>query len=70
MRLTTGKMSSRKGNIITGESLLEDLRDAAKEKMEGRELADAEKTAEAVAVGAIKYSVLKQGSGRDHHFRS
>ncbi|HVV15246.1 MAG TPA: arginine--tRNA ligase [Candidatus Paceibacterota bacterium] len=65
MRFAEGKMSSRKGNVITGESLLEDLKDAAKEKMEGRELADAEKTAEAVAVGAIKYSVLKQGSGRD-----
>lgn len=65
LRLTTGKMSSRRGNVITGESLLEDLKDAAKEKMEGRELKDAEKTAEAVAVGAIKYSVLKQGSGRD-----
>jgi arginyl-tRNA synthetase len=30
-----------------------------------RELADANKTAEQVAVGAIKYAVLKQGSGKD-----
>lgn len=65
MRFADGKMSSRKGNVITGESLLMDLKDAAKEKMQGRELDDAEKTAEAIAVGAIKYSVLKQGSGRD-----
>lgn len=65
LKLTTGKMSSRTGNVITGESLLADLVEAAKEKMQGRELKDAEKTAEQVAVGAIKYAVLKQGSGRD-----
>jgi arginyl-tRNA synthetase len=52
MRLTEGKMSSRKGNVITGESLLADLTKAAR----GRE---------DVAVGAIKYAVLKQGSGKD-----
>lgn len=52
LRLTTGKMSSRLGNVITGESLLEDLTKAAR----GRE---------DVAVGAIKYAVLKSGSGKD-----
>ncbi len=65
LKLTTGKMSSRKGNVITGESLLLDLKEAAKEKMQGRELPDADKVAEQVAVGAIKYAVLKQGSGKD-----
>ncbi len=65
LKLTTGKMSSRKGNVITGESLLLDLKEAAKEKMRGRELPDADKVAEQVAVGAIKYAVLKQGSGKD-----
>ncbi len=65
MRLTSGKMSSRKGNIVTGESLLIDLEGAAKEKMKEREVADAQKVVEQVAVGAIKYTVLKQGSGRD-----
>ncbi|HWB34064.1 MAG TPA: arginine--tRNA ligase [Candidatus Paceibacterota bacterium] len=52
LKLTTGKMSSRKGNVITGESLLEDLTKAAR----GRE---------EVAVGATKYAVLKSGSGKD-----
>ncbi len=65
LKLTTGKMASRKGNVITGESLIEDLTAASHEKMQGRELADADKTAEQIAVGAIKYAVLKQGSGRD-----
>jgi arginyl-tRNA synthetase len=52
MKLTTGKMSSRTGNVITGESLLADLTDAAR----GRE---------DVAVGAVKYTVLKSGSSKD-----
>jgi arginyl-tRNA synthetase len=52
LRLTTGKMSSRLGNVITGESLLADLTEAAR-------------GLEAVAVGALKYAALKQGSGRD-----
>jgi arginyl-tRNA synthetase len=52
MRFASGKMSSRTGNVITGESLLEELTKAAR----GRE---------DVAVGAIKYVVLKQGSNKD-----
>ncbi|HUD02753.1 MAG TPA: arginine--tRNA ligase [Candidatus Paceibacterota bacterium] len=65
MRFAEGKMSSRTGNVITGESLLNDLQAEAKEKMQGRELEDSEKTAEHIAVGGIKYSVLKQASGKD-----
>lgn len=65
LKLTTGKMSSRLGNVITGESLIADLTAAAKEKMQGREVKDADKVAEQIAVGAIKYVVLKQGSGKD-----
>jgi arginyl-tRNA synthetase len=65
MRFASGKMSSRKGNVITGESLLRDLIDASKEKIGSRELKDADTVAEQVAVGAIKYAILKQGSGKD-----
>lgn len=64
LKLTTGKMASRVGNVITGESLLAELQEEAKEKMKGRELADPT-VAEQVAVGALKYAVLKQGSGKD-----
>ncbi|MDO8548394.1 MAG: arginine--tRNA ligase, partial [bacterium] len=52
LKLTTGKMSSRLGNVVTGESLLDDLTKAAR----GRE---------DVAVGAIKYTVLRSGSDKD-----
>jgi arginyl-tRNA synthetase len=66
MQLTSGKMSSRKGNVITGESLIEDMRVKALEKMEGRDLGDARAaTADAVAVAAIKYSILKQTKGKN-----
>ncbi len=55
LKLTTGKMSSRLGNVITGESLLADLTEAAR-------------GSEDVAVGAIKYAVLKSGAGKDIMF--
>ncbi len=66
LELTSGKMSSRKGNVITGESLLEEMRAKAREKIGGRDLGDArEAVADAVAVAAIKYSVLKQATGKN-----
>lgn len=65
LKLTTGKMSSRLGNVITGESLLVDLQADAKEKMQGRAVKNADMVAEQIAVGAIKYVALRQGSGRD-----
>ena len=42
MRFAYGKMSSRKGNVITGESLLMDLTDEAKIKMRERDLKNAD----------------------------
>lgn len=65
MRFSSGKMSSRLGNVVTGESLLMSLQDAAKEKMQGREIKNPSLVAEEVAVGAIKYVVLKQNTGKD-----
>lgn len=67
MRLTSGKMSSRKGNIITGESLLHDSIDTVYEKMSERELSDEEKKsiAEVVGVSALKYSILRSSLGSD-----
>lgn len=67
MRLATGKMGSRKGNVITGESLLNDARDAILEKMTDRVFSneEREKVASDVGVSALKYSILKQGIGGD-----
>jgi arginyl-tRNA synthetase len=66
MELTSGKMSSRKGNIVTGESLITDMRTEAFAKMAERDLGDDKQAiADAVAVAAIKYAVLKQGTGKN-----
>lgn len=65
MRFAEGKMSSRKGNVITGESLLSDLTAAAGERAKESRAVDPDKLAEQVAVAAIKYQVLKQASGKD-----
>ena len=71
LTLTTGKMSSRKGNVLTGESIIESLREAALHKVGERSLKDEKITiADAVAVSAIKYQVLKQTTGRDIIFDS
>ena len=67
MRLSTGKMSSRKGNIVTGESLLRDTIALVSEKVKDREWDDEKKKkiSEQVGVSAIKYSILKQSTGGD-----
>ena len=67
MRLASGKMGSRKGNAITGESLIKDSQSAVFEKMKDRDMPeeDIKKIVSDVGVAAIKYSVLKQGIGGD-----
>lgn len=67
LKLTTGKMSSRTGDVITGESLLMDMIEQSLEKMKEREMVEDEKkvVAKDVAVAAIKYTVLRQSLGRD-----
>lgn len=67
LRLPTGKMSSRTGDVITGESLINDMRALATERMKEREMSNEEKVkvADQVAVAAIRYTVLRQATGRD-----
>jgi arginyl-tRNA synthetase len=65
MRFAEGKMSSRTGNVITGESLLHDLKEAAFVRAAETRANDKELLAEKIAVGAIKYQILRQASGKD-----
>ena len=67
LKLATGKMSSRKGNVITGEGLLNQVEELVHEKIKEREMTPEQKTklAGIVAVGAIKYSILRQAIGGD-----
>jgi arginyl-tRNA synthetase len=67
IRLPEGKMTSRAGNVVTGESLIEKVKELVEEKIKDKGLSDEEKKeiSEKVAVGAIKYSILKQSIGSD-----
>jgi len=65
MQFASGKMSSRKGNVITGESLLDEAQEVAREKMKDAGIEDTEKISEQVAVSAIKYAILKQTIGKN-----
>ncbi|MEK7539048.1 MAG: arginine--tRNA ligase [Patescibacteria group bacterium] len=67
MKLADGKMSSRKGNTVTGESLIRDTISLIGEKIKERNFSEKErkKIASDVGVSAIKYSVLKQATGGD-----
>ncbi len=65
LRLPTGKMSSRTGDVITAESLISVVAEEAQKVIEksGRS-ADVD-LAEKVAIGALKFSILRQHSGKD-----
>lgn len=67
LRFAAGKMSSRKGNVITGESLIFDVEELVREKLKERDIDEKQKAkiAEIVAVSAIKYSILKQVTSSD-----
>ena len=67
LRLPTGKMSSRTGDVITAESLIGMVKEVVQEKIKDREFTQEEKedVTEKVAIGAIKYSILKQSSEKD-----
>lgn len=59
LRLASGKMSSRDGSVVTAESLINDVIAKAGEKNEDPIIATA------VAMGALKYMILRQAPGSD-----
>ncbi|MBI5134526.1 MAG: arginine--tRNA ligase [Candidatus Taylorbacteria bacterium] len=67
LRFASGKMSSRKGNVITGESLVRDVEAMVAERLKDRDMDEKRKAevASLVAVAAIKYSILKQVTSSD-----
>jgi arginyl-tRNA synthetase len=64
VRLPIGKMSSRTGTIITGEWILDEAKKRIRERY--KEMDDM--VGEMVAVGAVKYALLKSGIGKDLSF--
>ena len=65
LTLTTGKMSSRLGNVLTGEALLDELMSEGRERAAQTRSDDLEGLTEAVAVAALKYQILRHGVGSD-----
>ncbi len=59
LKLSSGKMSSREGNVITAEKFIESIVKKASEKNADPLIA------EQVALGAIKYMILRQAPGSD-----
>ena len=71
VRLPSGKMSSRTGNVVTGESLLDEadqkaaLRIGEIKKEKNIDVGDIEETARIIGDGAVKYALLKNNIGGD-----
>ena len=64
MRFADGKMSSRKGNVITGVSLIEDLEDVIAARIKETR-SDNPWLITQMAVAAIKFQILKGAAGKD-----
>ena len=68
LRLPTGKMASRKGEVITAKSLIDLAKEEVVKKMDVTRFKDQkekENIAETIAIGAIKFSILKRSPGHD-----
>ena len=67
LRFASGKMSSRTGKVILAEKLLADVRNLVKEKISDRKFTseETEEISDIIAVGAIKFSILRAAIGGD-----
>lgn len=72
LRFASGKMSSRKGNVIAAESLIDEIKAQVKEKIaqRGFDEVETDEVSDMVAIGAIKYTILRQAIGGDVIFDS
>ena len=67
LSLTSGKISSRQGNVPLAEDLLNDVKERVLEKMKDRLIPDNHRDdiAEKVALGALRYAMLKSSRGKN-----
>lgn len=70
LRLPEGKMSSRKGNVIPAEELIDMVQERIKDRLEDMRVEgeDRAKLVNDISVGAIKFSILKSAPGKDMIF--
>lgn len=67
LKLPSGKMSSRTGDVLTAEWIINSLKNGAKEKIKEPLMSDEERdmVSETVALAALKFSILRQAIGGD-----
>ena len=67
VRTRVGKMSSRTGEVLRAEDLLREVKEKVRERMKASVFSadEKEEIAEKVMIGAIKYSLLRVGIGKD-----
>ncbi len=67
LRPSTGKMSSRKGNVVSAEDLIHEFKELVDEKMKDRDFSKEEKDkiSEIISIAGIKYMILRQAPGGD-----
>lgn len=67
LSLTSGKISSRHGNVPLAEDLLATTQERVLEKMSDREIPEKDKDAAAqvIALGALRYAMLKSAAGKN-----
>lgn len=65
LRLPSGKMSSRTGDIVTADSLIKQVGEVIRSKMGDRPLEGVGKIIEDISVGALKFAILRQAPGKD-----
>ena len=68
VNLISGKMSSRTGQVITAEGLIESVKSKVAEVMKESRLDAPDEVVEKVAIGAIKFSMLKYSPSSDIAF--
>lgn len=67
LRPASGKMSSRKGNVVAAEDLIEEFESLVWEKIKERDFSENEKSKikNEVAIAGLKYTILRQAIGGD-----
>lgn len=68
LRKAGGKMSSRTGEVVAAEDLIDEMRELVENKAADRGLSSDD--VDAIAMAAIKYTILRQGIGGDVIFDS
>lgn len=68
MRLADGKMSSREGNVIKAEEILDKLKERTKNIAKDNDINLSDTEADTIAISAFRYMVLRQSPNKNINF--